>query len=139
MMDIRYPVILEPQEPKGFFVRFPDMDDTFTEGDTEEEAIRHASDVLTAMLGWRIDNGHPIPNPSRNVDGALYVVPDAKVQAAILLRQARGARPMAEIARAMDTSWSSAKRLENPRHWPSLKQLEKAATTMGKKLVLSFD
>ncbi|MBF0440230.1 MAG: type II toxin-antitoxin system HicB family antitoxin [Magnetococcales bacterium] len=115
-MDIRYPILLEPQEPKGFFVRFPDMDDTFTEGDTEKDAIRNAEEVLTAMLGWKIDNGHSIPEPSMNVIGARYVAPDAKTQAAILLRRARKAQSMAEIARSMGTSWAAVKRLENSRH-----------------------
>lgn len=138
-MDIRYPVLLEPQKPKGFFVRFPDMDDTFTGGETEDEAIFNASEVLTAMLGWKMDNGHSIPEPSMDVSGARYVAPDAKTQAAILLRRAREDCSMTEVARAMDTSWVAAKRLENPHRWPSLKQLEKAAATMGKKLVLSFE
>jgi len=29
--------------------------------------------------------------------------------------------------------------LEDPHHWPSLKQLEKAAQVLGKRLVLSFE
>ncbi|MBF0213021.1 MAG: type II toxin-antitoxin system HicB family antitoxin [Magnetococcales bacterium] len=138
-MDIRYPALLEPQEPRGFFVRFPDLEDTFTEGETEAEALRNASEVLTAMLGWRMESGNPLPDPSVGVKGAWYIAPDAKTQAAILLRRARENQPMAEVARAMETSWAAAKRLEDPRHWPSLKQLEKAAATMGKRLVLSFD
>ncbi|MBF0181703.1 MAG: type II toxin-antitoxin system HicB family antitoxin [Magnetococcales bacterium] len=138
-MDIRYPTLLEPQEPRGFFVRFLDFEDTFTEGETEDDALRNASEVLTAMLGWKLDNGHPLPDPSQRVQGAHYVSPDAKTQAAILLRRAREGQSIADVAKAMDTSWAAAQRLENPRHWPSLKQLEKAAATMGKRLVLSFD
>jgi len=80
-MNIRYPVILEPQEPKGFFVRFPDLSDTFTEGATEEEALFNAAEVLTAMLEWRMDNDQPLPEPSTDVVGATgYVAPDAKTR-----------------------------------------------------------
>lgn len=86
-MDIRYPVFLDPQEPKGFFVRFPDLEDTFTEGETEEEALFNASEVLTAMLSWRMDSNQPIPEPSvGGGDGVRYVSPGAKAQAALLLR-----------------------------------------------------
>jgi antitoxin HicB len=39
----------------------------------------------------------------------------------------------------MQTSWPAAQRLEDPRHSPSLKQLERAAAALGKRLVLSFE
>lgn len=139
MIDIRYPVILEPQEPSGFFVRFPDLDDTFTEGVTIEEAMQNASEVLTGMLGWKIDNNLPIPEPSQGIANVHYVAPDAKTQAALLLRRIRGEQSISEISRSMGTSWSSVNRLEDPHHWPTLRQLEKAAATLGKRLVLSFD
>ncbi|MBF0183600.1 MAG: type II toxin-antitoxin system HicB family antitoxin [Magnetococcales bacterium] len=139
MIDIRYPVILAPQKPSGFFVRFPDLDDTFTEGETIEEALHNASEVLTAMLGWKVDNNMTIPEPSQGIPNARYVAPDAKTQAALLLRQIRREQSIAEVSRSMGTSWSSVHRLEDPHHWPTLRQLEKAAATLGKRLVLSFD
>jgi antitoxin HicB len=139
MMEIRYPAIIEQQEPSGFFVHFVDLEDTFTEGTTLEETLFNASEVLSAMLPWRLDNDKPLPEPSPNIEGASYISPDARTQAALLVRRARGNRSLAEIARVLETSWPSAKRLENPHHWPSLKQLEKAAAAMGHRLVLSFD
>ncbi|MDR0996301.1 MAG: hypothetical protein LBL69_01400, partial [Zoogloeaceae bacterium] len=60
------------------------------------------------------------------------------IQAALLLRQARGNRTYADLARALETSWDVAKRLENPRHWPSLRALDRAATALGCQLVLSL-
>ena len=138
-MKIRYPAILEPQEGSGFFVRFIDLKDTFTEGDTREEAIFNAAEVLTAMLLVKLEDGDAIPTPSSHVPGSLMIAPDAKTQAALLVRFARGERPLAEIARALETSWPSAKRLEDPTHWPSLKSLDRAAAAMGKRLVLTFE
>jgi antitoxin HicB len=46
---------------------------------------------------------------------------------------------MSQIARALETSWPAAQRMENPKHWPTLRQLEKAAAALGKRLVLSFE
>ncbi len=46
---------------------------------------------------------------------------------------------MSELAPALETSWPSAQRLEDPKHWPTLRQLEKAASALGKRLVLSFE
>ena len=138
-MEIHYPVVLEPQEGGGYFARFPDLGDTFTEGDTEEETLFNAAEVLTGMLALKLEDGDAIPLPTPGLAGAHYIAPAAKVQAALLVRFTRGERSLAELARALNTSWPSAKRLEDPTHWPSLKTLDKAATAMGKKLVLGFE
>ncbi|EKD37608.1 MAG: hypothetical protein ACD_75C01071G0007 [uncultured bacterium] len=138
-MDIKYPAFIESQEPSSFFVRFVDLEDTFTEGATKEEALFNASEVLSAMLCWRIDNDKPTPEPSLNVAGAIYIAPNARTQAALLVRRFRGDRSLADIARVLETSWPSAQRLEDPHHWPSLKQLEKAAAATGRRLILSFE
>jgi antitoxin HicB len=74
-----------------------------------------------------------------SIKNARMIAPDAKTQAAILIRRMRGDRPVSELARALETSWPSAQRLEDPKHWPSLRQLEKAASALGKRLVLSFE
>ena len=137
-MKIRYPAIVEPQEPNGFFVRFPDIEEAFTQGDTLDECLFNATEVLTLVLEHRLEEKLPIPEPSQ-IEGAHWVSPDAKTQAAILLRQARGERPLSEVARALQTSWPAAQRLEDPRHWPNLRQLEKAAAAVGKQLVISFE
>ncbi len=138
-MDIRYPVLLEGQKEGGFFVRFLDFEDVFTEGETEEEALFNAIEVLSAMLAAKIEDGDAIPVPSKNIPGAMLVSPDAKTQAALLVRFARGKQSMAELARALQTSWPSAKRLEDPTHWPTLKGLERAASVLGKRLIIHFE
>lgn len=138
-MDIRYPAIFEPQEGGGFHVRFVDLPDTFTEGATEEECLFNAAEALSAMLEAKLDHGFAIPAPSRDTPGARLIAPDAKTQAALLVRFARGARPLSEVARALNTSWPAAQRLEDPGHWPSLKTLDKAASALGKRLVLHFE
>ena len=43
------------------------------------------------------------------------------------------------LARALETSWPAAKRLEDPTQWPSLKTLDRAAAALGKRLVLSLE
>lgn len=138
-MEIRYPATIEPQEGGGFFVQFVDLPDTFTEGATLEEAQFNAAEVLSAMLGFKLDEGQEIPQPSRDARDAHYIAPDAKTQAAFLIRQARGERSFAELARALETSWPAAKKLEDPKHWPTLRALDRAATALGKRLVLSME
>jgi antitoxin HicB len=139
VMDIRYPAVLETQENGALLVRFVDLDDTFTEGATLDEALFNGAEVLSAMLGCRLDHDLPVPAPSPAGEGMYLIAPDARTQAALLIRQARGDRSLAELARSLETSWPSAQRLENPRHSPTLRQLERAAAALGKRLVLALE
>ena len=137
-MEILYPAKIL-KEDNSFLVEFIDLPDTFTYGETREEALVNAAEVLTAMLDVKLEDGIEIPAPSQNREDAIYIAPDAKTQAAMLLRQARGERTLADLARALETSWDVAKRLENPNHWPSLRALDRAASALGKRLVLSLE
>ena len=138
-MDARYPAVLETRENGALLVRFVDLEDTFTEGDTPDEAPFNGAEVLSALLGCRLDHDLPIPDPSPAGDGLYLIAPDARTQAALLIRRARGDRSLAELARSPQTSWPSAQRLENPRHSPTLRPLERAAAALGKRLVLALE
>jgi antitoxin HicB len=137
-MNLTYPYTLEPQPDGGFFVQFVDLEEAFTEGETVEAAAFNAAEVLSGILAHRLEHGDEIPEPSP-ADGHPVALPSASVQSALLIRRARGQRSLSDLARALDTSWPAAQRLENPHHWPSLKQLDKAARAMGKRLVLSIE
>lgn len=138
-MELAYPAKITPQDNGALLVEFVDLPDTFTEGETLEDALFNGAEVLSAMLGWHLDQGHTMTKPSQNVEGAHYITPDAKTQAVMILREARGNRPIADLARGLDTSWAAAQRLDDPNHWPSLKQLDRAARVLGKRLVLSME
>lgn len=138
-MKIEYParIVKDGQE---FLVTFPDFPETATDGTTLEEALFNAAEALTLTLEGRAEEGLEIPQPSRPRGRAKYMVaPAARVQGALLLRMARGNRSVAEFARALGTSWPAAAKLEDPRHSPSLRQLEKAAAVNGKRLIVSFE
>lgn len=137
-MNLSYPYTAIPQEPSGFLVQFVDFEEGFTEGETLEEAAFNAAEVLSGVIACRIDHGQAIPQPSP-AEGRPVALPSVTVQSALLLRQSRGERSIADLARGLDTSWAAARRLEDPRHWPSLKQLDRAARVLGRRLVLSME
>lgn len=137
-MNLGYPHTIEPQDGGGYLVQFLDLEEAFTEGATLEEAAFNAAEVLTGILAHRATQGQAIPLPAP-ADGRPVAYPSPAVQAALLLHLARGERPLSEVARALNTSWAAAQRLEDPAHWPSLKQLDRAASAMGKRLVLSLE
>jgi antitoxin HicB len=139
MKPIQYPAILRAQPEGGFTVTFPDLPEAITEGDDRDAALFNAAEVLTLCLEQRMNDGDPIPAP-RRVKGATSIEPAAAVQAAILMQQARMAqgKTLAYMARALHTSWPAAQRLEQAGGNPTLKQLERAAAALGKRLVVTL-
>lgn len=137
-MNLEYPFSIEKQSSGGFIVQFVDLEEAFTEGQTIEECIFNAQEVLTGILEQRIEDNDEIPLPSQNKE-KYRVSPSAAVQSALLVRFARHGKSLADLARALETSWPVAQRLENPKHSPTLRQLERAAAALGKRLVLSFE
>ena len=139
-MKIAYPVSFEPQPEGGFTVTFPDFPEAITEGDTIEQARFNATECLSLVLDVRmeLEDSIPFPMPSEEVE---VVEPDAATQAALLVHLTRESehKSLSELAHALGSFWPAVKRLENPRHSPTIKQLERAAAALGKRLVLSFD
>jgi antitoxin HicB len=136
-MNLAYPYTLEPQEGGGYLVQFADIEEAFTEGDTPEQAAFNAAEVLTGVLALRLARDEDIPPPSP-AGGRAVAIPGAEVQAALLVHFARGKRSIAELARAMGTSWPAAQRLGRPGN-PTLRQLDRAARALGKRLVLTME
>lgn len=141
-MKIQYPAIITfSASDKRYTVEFPDFPETATEGETESEALFNASEALTLTLEGRIDEGIDIPLPS-NIKASKKVhliAPSARVQAALLIMNSKDDFSKAEIARMLNTSWPAVARLENPHHWPSLRQLERFFLATGKQLILSVE
>jgi antitoxin HicB len=139
-MKLEYPYTLEPQEGGSFVVQFVDIEEAFTEGATPEECAFNAAEVLTGILEQRLADGAEIPLPSEGA-GLPLASPSAAVQTAVLLRLTRQAegKTLADLARALGTSWPAVQRLEKPNANPTLKQLERAANALGKRLVLGFE
>jgi len=47
---MKFNVILEPDEEKGFNVIIPALDGCFTQGDTVEEALKNAKEAILCYL-----------------------------------------------------------------------------------------
>ena len=68
-MKLAYPVNLIQQDDGSYLVRFPDVPEALTDGETREEAISEASDCLIAAIGGYINERRDIPNPSLSNSG----------------------------------------------------------------------
>jgi antitoxin HicB len=135
-MNFEYPMTITSCDEGGYFVQFVDIEEAFTQGESIEECVFNAAEVLSAILECRLENNDEIPEPSKG-DYEYKVPPTASIQAALLIRATRQDKTIAEVARALNTSWPAAQRLENPKHSPTLRQLERAVNALGKRLVLS--
>jgi antitoxin HicB len=139
-MKIEYSYTTELQEDGSTVVQFVDFEEAYTEGRKPEEISFNAAEVLTGIIAHRLEKGQVIPTPS-TADISPRVSPSPAIQSALLLHLVREEqnKSMADMARSLGTSWPAAARLEDPRHWPTLRQLDRAAAVLGKRLVLCLE
>ena len=137
-MKIWYPCKIEKDNDEKYLVTFPDFPEAMTEGDTEEEALFNASEALTLTLEGRAEEGITIPLPPQE-NSYKMIYPSSRVQAALLVRFSRKGRKKADLARSLGTSWPVISQMEDLHHWTTLRQLDKTATILGKRLVVSFE
>ncbi|PCJ27603.1 MAG: HicB family protein [Rickettsiales bacterium] len=136
-MIIKYPCNITKDQDR-FLVTFPDFPEALTEGLNLEEALFNAIEALTLTLEARLDEKIDIPTPSLKKH-QYWITPSVQVQSALLIRFARAEKTISDLARILETSWPAASKLENPHHWPTLRQLDKTAAALGKKLVISME
>jgi antitoxin HicB len=138
--DFEYPAKVVKRKTGAYEIRFVDLDDAFTWGATLDEALDNASEVLSGVILTRLAHEIDIPKRSRpsKAKNVVYVLPDAKTQSALLIREAFAGQNVARIARSMETSWPAVNRLKNPAHWPTLKLLDRALRAAGKQLVIGM-
>lgn len=137
-MKIWYPCEIQQDSDGKYLITFPDFPEALTEGNNKEEALFNASEALTLTLEGRAAEDMPIPLPPQAETGVM-VYPSSRVQAALLIRFNREGRTIAEIARSLGTSWPVIAHMEDLHHWTTLRQLDKTASILGKRLIVSFE
>jgi antitoxin HicB len=139
-MKIEYPAIFDPAAEGGYTITFPDFPEAISEGDSFEEANYNAIELLDLTLKSRMEDNEIIPLPHTETGANIQMIaPDVNIQAALLVKLNRGEKKFSDLARTLGTSWPAVSRLEDPKHWPSLRQLDKVAAALGKRLVLSLE
>lgn len=63
-MKIACECIITQQADGRFLVTFPSFEEAFTEGNSVEESLLNAEEVLTLTLEGRMDEGMEIPMPT---------------------------------------------------------------------------
>jgi antitoxin HicB len=133
-----YLALFEPdRKAGGYVVTLPDFGYGVTQGETEEEAVEMAQDLLMLTIGDSIRESRPLPAPKRHRGSKFRPVSLPALQAAkvdLYIAFLASGLKKAEFARRIGIPKTHIDRLFSLRHHSRLDQLEAAFGALGKRL-----
>jgi antitoxin HicB len=132
---LAYPVELTP-DGKFLMVTFPDIPGANSQGDSVADALAMAKDALESAIDWYIEQGRPVPLPSKAKRGQRMVELPASYAAKILLLNEMAVQKVrpAELARRMKVTPQEVTRLLNVRHSTKIDGIAGALKALGKTM-----
>jgi antitoxin HicB len=133
---MKFPVKLSKEPEGGYTVTFPDIPEAITCGESIEDALYHAKDVLESAMDFYLDDKRPVPAPSKPKRGQHTVELPASVAAKVLLLNEMSdqkVRP-AELARRLKVTPQEVTRLIDWRHTSKIDGIAGALKALGKTL-----
>ena len=121
----------------GYTVTFPDFGYGATQGETDEEAMEMAQDLLMLTIGDYMRKGKQLPQPTRRRGTRFRQVPLPALQSSkVDLYRAflESGLKKAEFARRIGIPRTHIERLFSLRHHSRLDQIEAALAALGKYL-----
>lgn len=135
MLTFIYPVRFKRERKGGYVVTCRDLPEAITQGESVEEALSEAAGALQAAIEGRIEDGLPIPPPSRPRRGerrAATPVTTA-LKAAVYLAMREQGVSKSELARRMQVHEKEARRMLDPGHPTKVPTLERALAALGRR------
>jgi antitoxin HicB len=133
-----YLALFEPDRAAGgYVVTFPDFGYGVTQGETDEEAMKMAQDLLMLTIGDYIRESKPLPAARRHRGSKFRPIALPALQAAkVDLYSAflDSGLKKAELARRIGIPKTHIERLFSLRHHSRLNQIEAAFAALGKRL-----
>ena len=135
-----YPVVLQPDDNGTVLLTVPDVPETATFGDDEDEALTRAVDAIETALMMYMSDRQRIPVPSKPKRAQKTVKLPALTQAKLSLYSAMldGGVGKAELSRRLNCHLPQVDRLLDLDHASRLDQLEAALRAVGKKLEVTI-
>jgi antitoxin HicB len=139
-MAVGYRYILEPEENGWWLVRFPDIPEALTEGETEEEARTSAIDCVIAALEGYMKAGRPIPKPSAPSPGRDRAVLPSLVTAKLAVYETMRSRGWSKVrlAKELGVPENSVRRLLDLRHSSHIGNVDAALAKMNAELSIDL-
>ena len=135
-----YLALFEPDlEAGGYVVTFPDFGYGVTQGETDQEAMEMARDLLMLTIGDHMREGKPLPVPTRRRGAkfrpvSLPALQSAKVE--LYTAFVNSGLKKAEFARRIGIPKTHIDRLFSLRHHSRFDQIEAAFLALGKRLTV---
>jgi antitoxin HicB len=141
-MKIEYPLRVQKAEEGGFWAEFPDLPGCITEGDTIEETLHNAREALNVWITSRFERGFKVPAASTIKGKNIYrIEPSPEVCVPLLLRKVRTESRLSQsvVAKKLNITYQTYQSWESPKTAnPTVKQLDKVAKAIGKKLIVEI-
>jgi antitoxin HicB len=135
-----YPLRLEQEADGGYIVTIPDIGYGATQGDTIEEALHQAEDLLEEAILGMMANDEDVPSPSpargRPVVG-LPALTAAKLELYRAMRSAGFGKE--EFAARLKWTPSQITRMFDGRHAVRLDRVETALAALGRRLIVTSE
>jgi antitoxin HicB len=134
---LAYPVELTP-DGKFLMVTFPDIPEANSQGDSVEDALGMAKDALESAIDWYIEEGKPVPVPSKPKRGqhVVELLPSVAAKVLLLNEMLRQKVRPAQLARRIGTTPQEINRLTDIRHTTKIDRIDTALRALGKRLII---
>lgn len=135
-----YPVQLDREEDGGYVVTLPDIGYGATQGDTLEEALLQAEDMLEEAVLGMIAHNEEVPAPSPASGRPVVRLPAltaAKLEVYRAMRQA--GVDAAQLAERLGWPPKKVVHILDGYHAVRLEQLEAALAALGRRLVVTTE
>jgi antitoxin HicB len=138
--ELAYPAQLKAEGDNGYVVTFPDFGVGATQGDSLDEALVQAADLLETMVANYMAEGWDLPAPSAPAGRPLVRLAPLVAAKAEVYRAMRAAGvTKAELARRVGVSPQQAQRLFDIHHASRLDQIDAALAALGRRLVVTTE
>jgi antitoxin HicB len=139
MHNFNYPAKFKRDKKEGgFVITFRDIPEAITQAETIEDGLLEAADCLEEAIAGRIDDGLPIPTPSkvRRAEYLIAVPAQMTIKAALYLTMIEKQVNKSELARRLNVDVREVRRMLNPHHGTKLPSMEQALAVLGKQIEL---
>ncbi|MFT3822225.1 MAG: type II toxin-antitoxin system HicB family antitoxin [Rubrivivax sp.] len=140
MERFEYAVRLVAAEEGGFVVTCRDLPALVTQGEDRADALAQAADAMDEVFAIHMDDGLPLPPPSKARRGEVLVSPPAESVAKAALHTAMQAAGVSklQLARRLGVDEKEVRRLLDPHHGSKLPRIAEAVQALGKRLVVGL-
>lgn len=123
----------------GYSVTFRGLKNVFAEGDSYEEALFNAQEVLDILLLDMAQDELDIPNPTSCRKGEIPISVSPEVAVPVLLHKLRKDQHLtqSDVAHTMGVSYQSYQQIESGKNI-TMKSLKRAAAALGAIVGIKF-